>query len=152
MFPNLDTSSLQIRPQGGGPPYAPARDLVNSFAQIARRACYLLAPDEHESDFKHFVESQNVSLEDLSESAKVVAQFINATMQSNTKDPLDALTKAGFDKLSSQAKMALLVRIGQVTMSMFYACVRDSHKPNELPAGADQLMNEAEEIRKLILK
>jgi hypothetical protein len=140
----------QYRPRDGGLPYAPLRDLVNTFAQIARRACYLLDPAARDEQFKRFLESNQVSDEDLSKSAECLARYINFCSTPDIKEPIEAINKSGFNELSESAQIAILSRVGQVLMAMYYICSRDAFQPQEKPLGYDQLVSELAEISTLI--
>jgi hypothetical protein len=136
----------QIRPREGGCPYAPFRDLINCFPQIARRAAYLLAPEAREPWFEEYLKSAGVTDDELSEAAKCVALYINHTCDPTIGDPLEVLALSGFNKLSVAAQLAILARVGQVTMAMFFACARDALRPNEKPTGLDQLIADSGKI------
>jgi hypothetical protein len=146
----MDQGFAQIRPQGGGMPYAPLRDLVNIFPQLARRSAYLLAREEREESFNYVLEQLHVDEQQLVEAAKALALYINNSTNPDIANPLEALDKSGFNLLNSGAQTAILARLGQTLMAMFFVCVRDAMRPNAQPLGLDQFISEITHISKLI--
>lgn len=138
---------LQIRPPGGGPAYAPYRDLVNCFTQIARRAAYCLEKDYREPWFDEFLKSTGVTDDDLCAAAVAVAQYINKCRLPELPSPVEVLEASGFSTLPSPAQLAILAKIGQVTMAMYYAVSRDALRADEKPLGLDSLLAEADKLQ-----
>ena len=137
---------LQVRPQGGGTPYAPFRDLVNAFPQIARRAAYCLAKEFQEQWFATHLRETGVTEDQLGQAAVSVARYINECRKPDLASPTQVLDAAGFSALPVPAQMAILAKIGQVTMAMYYACSRDALRIDEKPYGLDKLLQLAEEV------
>lgn len=138
---------IQMRPSGGGLPYAPNRDLVNSFPQIARRALYCLTDEYLESWFKDYLKNNNIGNEDLCAAAVATAQYINQCRQPELGDPVEVLNSSGFAGLTPPVQLAILAKIGQVTMAMYYATSRDALRVDEKPMGLDSLLAEAERLQ-----
>jgi hypothetical protein len=139
---------LQMRPPGGnGPPYAPYRDLVNCFPQIARRAVYCLENDYREPWFDEFLKTTGVTDDDLCAAAVAAAQYINKCRSPELPSPVEVLEASGFSTLPPPAQLAVLAKIGQVTMAMYYAVSRDALRSDEKPVGLDALLAKADEIQ-----
>lgn len=139
---------MQMRPPGGdGPPYAPNRDLVNCFSQIARRAAYCLTNGYREPWFDAFLQATGVTDDDLCAAAIATAQYINQCRRPELPSPVEVLDASGFASLAPPAQLAMLAKIGQVTMAMYYATSRDALRLDEKPMGLDSLLATADKLQ-----
>lgn len=139
---------MQMRPAGGGLPYAPFRDLVNCFPSLAKKAAHCLAEDAIEPWFKDYLDSNNVTNNDLCDAAKALAMYINGCRQPELASPVDVLNASEFTNLKPAAQLAILTKVGQVVMAMFYAVSRDALRSDEKPFAMDALLKYVDQVCK----
>ncbi len=137
---------IQMRPQGGGLPYAPYRDIVNCMPSLARRAAYCLADEYREPWFDEYLKATGTNDEQLGEAAVALAQFINLCRQPELDAPDKVLAKSKFADLPPAAQLAILAKVGQVTLAMFYGSSRDALRVDEKPLALDALLETAEQV------
>ncbi len=137
---------IQARPQGGGLPYAPHRDLVNCFPAIARQAAYCLDAEYREpwlqSVFDHF----GVTERELAEAVRATAGYINQCRVPEMATIDETVKASGLLELNPIAQLAMLAKIGQVVMATYYGTSRDALRVDEKPLHLDALLETASEI------
>ncbi len=106
--------------------YNPDRDLAYCSAHLVNRAMLGLDPEKQEPWVANYLKSQNLTNEDLVKAAEALAKYMNNTiLDPEYKEPLDALTAAGFFDLPEAVQTITLAKIGQVYMSLFFTAIRD---------------------------
>lgn len=130
-------------------PYAPYRDIVNCFPSLARQAAYNMADKNSERWYERLLEKMiDVSNQDeeLADAAVFLANFINKCREPELDSIGKLLETADYDNLTPGATTAMLARLGQVTLAMYYAASRDALRIDEKPLHLDALLKTVEEV------
>ena len=138
---------LQIRPQGGGMPYAPDRDLVNIYPYIAKQAAYALAETSWENWLGDFLTATGTTEEDMGVAAACLAKFINAVTTTEIDSVTACLEQSGFLDLPGAAQLALMMKIGQVTTATYWSMGRDAMAQGETPPRLDDYQKAVDAIQ-----
>jgi len=115
---------LQMRPNTGGVPYAPARDLVYLFPDICRNVAVRLE-EERFKPLHAWLREQGVSLDDLGEVCRVYIEFVSTVHLCPGESVDDALTRVGWFELKPEARIAYIFYIGAQVTGVFYQGLRD---------------------------
>jgi hypothetical protein len=92
---------------------------------------YALDPDRHDPWFRAYMESNELTLEDLQDGAKKFALAMNQIIPVKTAH--DALKDAGFLACHPGVQLAFYAKIGQVMLSAVWVGVKDMHAPGNPP-------------------
>lgn len=134
---------LQMRPRGGGDPYAPDRDIANVFPSIARQAAYYLDGTNWEPWLKDYLTATGTSIQDLGMAVEPFARFIGLTTDPDIPDVVTCLEMSGWFEAPAPARLAYMVVLAQLMTGFYFSAVRDSRRPHERAAILQDFLQEA---------
>jgi hypothetical protein len=145
--------SLQIRPSAGGPGYAPYRDLAHNFIGLARVAMNGLGETEWNDLVGPYLRFTGTTEQQLGQAAEAFAKAIALCHKPDVSTPAEALEQAGFLQLPTACQLAVAAKLGETMFGMFFGCLRDALRSDEVPAGLDDLLaTAAQASQKMIVK
>lgn len=139
--------TLQIRPQGGGNPYAPDRDIANILPSIIKQALDSLGTDGPDEALNDIINKYDITEEQMTAVAVSLAKFFVAIADSTVPNLKIALERSGFKDVNGPARAVLMSRIGQLIVGLFFECYRESRSFNEKLKTIDQLLETAVEFK-----
>jgi hypothetical protein len=119
---------------------------VNCFPQIVRRALYCFGEEDKEAWIVDYLKENNIREEDLGKAAVAAAKYLNNCQITELDDPVKVLESTGWNDLPHRAQLAVLARIGQIAMAMYFASSRDALRTDEKALGIDDLLALADKI------
>lgn len=143
--------TVQMRSPTDGRAYSPDGDIAHNFIDLLRRSFYGLEPHLWEDWYGDYLKFKGATAEDLEKVALAMAQYIRHVGDPEVKDPLEALTKAGFFETNSAAQLAVMAKLGQILTCAYFTRFREAHTPNYAEVKAAELMKEAEVVSRGIV-
>jgi hypothetical protein len=145
---------FQIRPKEGGMPYAPSRDLANTFPQLIRHCAYTVGHPDWRWALGDFLESCGVPPDQiragLDLAAKSLYDYVKAATDPLATDSHVAADSAGLLALPQPVLFTILAALGAVTLSYGFCCMKEAHRPGEAVAGVAELLSDCEAMRQKI--
>jgi len=115
---------LQIRPQGGGAPYAPARDLAYCWADICKDVARRLEANWFKP-LHAWLDKAGVTDEELGEACRAHCQYLVSAHIEPDENIEAVLRRAGWFAVRPEAQIAYMFYLGQCTSGMFFGAIRD---------------------------
>lgn len=147
---------LQMRPPGGGLPYAPFRDVANNFPGLVAVAVEKILMPGSNAVIDAFLNATGVTEDDLKQTVVAFTEFLKSTNDPDNPTMEAALERAGFLSTPPPAQFALAAAIGLVYTGLFYTCARSAHPAGYQPEGTEELLKVAararEELEAAMLK
>lgn len=141
----------QIRPQGGGPGYAPNRDLAHCFPNLLGLAVRSLEVSKGDDLVGKYLTDSKVSPEDLGQAVVGLVAYIDRCLITEIKTSHDALVDSGFMSASPEAQLGTLAKLGEITMFLFYHFTRDARALGEKQLGMEELKTVVMESTRLVV-
>ncbi len=116
---------INFRAPGSDKWYAPERDVVNLFPQLARTAFDQLAETDWKPWFADYFRYAGLTEEELGKAAVALARFFKEAVDPDVADPRTALERAGWFELNPAAHVAVFMKLGQALTMAFWTGVRD---------------------------
>lgn len=116
---------LQLRPIGGGTPYAPARDVANIFPFVCKLVALRLEQQPWE-EVRRVCAERGVSDTQLGEAIAAFARFCVIAHEDPREDMATALRRAKWFDCHPTAQLAVMCYLGQVLAGVFFSGIRDA--------------------------
>lgn len=116
---------LQLRPAGGGTPYAPARDVANIFPFVCKLVALRLEQQPWE-EIGQLCRQHGVGETQLAEAIAAFARFCVIAHENPQESMAGALRRAGWFQCHPVAQMAVMCYLGQALAGVFFQGIRDS--------------------------
>lgn len=140
---------LQMRPYGGtGRAYSPNRDVAWVFAQATQLALDSMAETDWEDWYGDYLRHCQMTEEDLGKVAECMGNFCKTTIEEvELKTPFEVLEKSGFFDAPYPAQLAVMAKLGQVFMGIYFAGVRDAMRTDDAtPIEVEELCKAGKDI------
>jgi hypothetical protein len=116
---------MQYRPQSGGLPYAPDRDLVHIFPSICQDVAKSFDEARHPTATRLLLE-HGVSWEEVVAVCEAYFRFVQLAHAKGKLTPREAAQKSGLTETNPVAQAVFGLYMGQAVISMFFAAYRDA--------------------------
>ena len=112
----------QVRQRGDKSWYSPSRDINFVFPALVRAS---LASWRDNKTLEKWLAERELTIDDVAQVGGCLAQFVSepACLQ-DAQSHEEALTAAGFDELSSDARVAGLYLLGETMLAVFWRTIR----------------------------
>lgn len=119
-------AKLSMRPKGGGPSYAPQRDLAYVYPHAMKEAFVALDKANWSDEMTALIKKLGITEEDIGKAAFTLAEASNMFL--NVEDIAsanDALVKAGWYDHPVAVRYLIYGRLGEVMLGGFFVAIRD---------------------------
>jgi hypothetical protein len=122
--------TVQIRPTGGGTPYAPVRDVAHCWQGIVKEVAVRLENAPHPF-IREMLQQEHTSMADLAKACEAFCLFCATACTNPDENMSQALQRSGWFSVQPAAQVAYMAFLGQATAGVFFCGIRDATLLNE---------------------
>ncbi len=121
----------------------PARDIAYFFPQLLTHLNKRCEKAEW-AQLAPAIEGSGLSEDDLQHAAAVLGVFCRKALETNLKNPGEALEASGFGTVRPSAQHIIMIMLGQICLGAFWSGIRSSTPAGEEPNSITEVADRAQ--------